>query len=49
MHKSVVNLDIKVKKWTVIPEDLKDYLLALRKKTAAMTDGSKSFLACKTR
>ena len=32
VHKSVVNLDIKVKKWTVIPEDLKDYLFALRKK-----------------
>ena len=24
VHKSVVKLDIKVKKWTVIPEDLKD-------------------------
>ena len=32
VHKSVVNLDIKVKKWTVIPENLKDYMLDLRKK-----------------
>ena len=47
VHKSVVNLDIKVKKWTVIPEILKDYLLALRKKAAAMNDASKSFLAGK--
>jgi len=46
-HKAVVNLDIKIKKWTHVPEDLLDYVQALRSKTGAMNDASKTFLCGK--
>ena len=46
-HKAVVNLDIKIKKWSRVPEDLSDYVQALRSKTGAMNDASKTFLCGK--
>ena len=46
-HKAVVNLDIKIKKWSHVPEDLSDYVQALRSKTGAMNDASKTFLCGK--
>jgi len=44
-REAVVNLNIKIKKWSHAPEDdMSDYVQALRSKAGAMTDASKTFL-----